>query len=64
MTVFPLAFVVLSLSLLVCAADLYKALQGQTDYLAPHPHTRSLIVPSFGPASFKVCYGPGDSQSI
>lgn len=28
MTVFPLAFVVLSLSLLVCAADLYKVLQG------------------------------------
>ena len=28
MTVFPLAFVVFSLSLLVCAADLYEALQG------------------------------------
>ena len=28
MTVFPLAFIVLSLSLLVCAADLYNVLQG------------------------------------
>jgi hypothetical protein len=28
MAVFPLAFFILSLSLLVCAADLYKVLQG------------------------------------
>ena len=33
MVVFPLAFVVLSLSLLVCAADLYKVLQGQAEVL-------------------------------
>ena len=31
MAVFPLAFIVLSLSLLVCAADLYKVLQGQAE---------------------------------
>ena len=39
MAVFPLAFIVLSLSLLVCAADFYNVLQGQTESGAPGPHT-------------------------
>ena len=35
------------------------------DYLTPGPHaTHSLIAPAFGLVSFKVCYRPGDSQSI
>lgn len=47
MVVFPLVFIVLSLSLLVCAADLYKVLQGQTEVLQ-HRAPRLLITPSFG----------------
>lgn len=62
MAVFPLALFILSLSLLACAADLYKVLQGQTDSVASDPH----VTQPDGSVtdSFKLCYGPGDSQSI